>query len=213
LSYSIHLLSTYKHAQRQANVLSTWLKGYDNYVFYTDRATSVGNQVEVDPDDTYNSNGKKNLAELHRVYNERLYENTEWFLFCDDDTCVNLKRLEDLLPTLNKGEMYGSLLAGTWPRDTTLKYLSGGAGYLISSDLIRKLGPPSLKYLDSSFYSDVCVGLWARDNGVESVDVKGFHSQAPNFYSYGDSPLSEFYTFHYIKELSQMQDLIRRYND
>ena len=182
-------------------------------MFYTDKSTDIGNQVEVDPDDTYRSNGKKNLAELHRIRNQKVYEHVDWFLFCDDDTCVNLGRLEKLLPKLDQDKMYGSILRGTWPHDKSLCYLSGGAGYLISSKLISDKGVPPLNLLNVSFYSDVCVGLWARDQGIKMMDVPGFHSQSPRFYDMGDLGISECYTFHYIKELSQMQKLVSIYND
>lgn len=206
------MLSTHKNKSRQECLVSSWLSGVD-YVFYTDQSTGVGNQVEVDPDDTYTSNGKKNLAELLRVYRTNHYDNVDWMLFCDDDTCVNVKKLEELLPTLNPDNMYGSLLAGTWPGDRNLNYLSGGAGYLISSKTIKEKAVPQLDYLIKSYYSDVCVGLWARDNDIKMVNIKGFYSQAPEFYNLTDDEISNSYTFHYIKECEDMNRLLEKFND
>lgn len=213
MKYSIHILTTHKNKNRQKTILDTWLKEKNNYIFYTDKTTGVGNQAEVDPDDTYYSNGKKNLAELLRVYRTEHYKNVDWMLFCDDDTCVNLSNLEELLPTLDPLKMYGSLLSGTWPGDTGLKYLSGGAGYLIPSKLIEKKAVPDLGYLLKSYYSDVCVGLWARDNDIEMVDVKGFYSQDPSFYNLTDEDIKQSYTFHYIKECSSVKNLLSKFNN
>lgn len=207
MKYSIHLMTSHKNDQRQRDVLDTWLAKRENYIFYTDKSTGIGNQVEVDPDDTYTSNGKKNLKELIRVYDTQHYESVEWMLFCDDDTCVNLKALERLLPKLDQRKMYGSLLKGTWPNDTSLEYLSGGAGYLISTKTLESKGPPSLDYLNTSFYSDVCVGLWARDNQIEMVDVSGFHSQAPEHYNCSDEDICKSISFHYIKDKKHILEL------
>ena len=213
MKYSIHILTTHKNKNRQGVILDTWLKEKNNYIFYTDKNTGVGNQVEVDPDDTYHSNGKKNLAELLRVYHTEHYKNVDWMLFCDDDTCVNLSKLEEMLPTLNQSKMYGSLLKGTWPPDTGLEYLSGGAGYLISSKLIEDKGVPQLDYLIKSYYSDVCVGLWARDNDIEMVDVKGFYSQDPSFYNLTDEDIKQSYTFHYMKTHKAVKDVLEKFYD
>jgi hypothetical protein len=213
MKYSIHILTTHKNKNRQEVILDTWLKGRNNYIFYTDKNTGVGNQVEVDPDDTYFSNGKKNLAELLRVYHTEHYKNVDWMLFCDDDTCVNVSKLEETLPTLNQSKMHGSMLKGTWPQDKGLEYLSGGAGYLISSKLIEDKGVPQLDYLKKSYYSDVCVGLWARDNDIEIVDVKGFYSQDPSFYNLKDEDIKHSYTFHYIKTCNSVKDLLEKFYD
>jgi len=216
MKYSIHILTTHKNKNRQKTILDTWLKERNNYIFYTDKNTGVGNQVEVDPDDTYYSNGKKNLAELLRVYRTEHYKNVDWMLFCDDDTYVNLSKLEEMLHTLNQSKMYGSLLKGTWPPDTGLEYLSGGAGYLLSSKLIEDKGVPQLDYLIKSYYSDVCVGLWARDNDIEMVDVKGFYSQDPSFYNLTDEDIKQSYTFHYIKkheDVHRLMDIFNNEND
>lgn len=212
MKYSVHVLTTHKNKDRHECLVTSWLSGLD-YVFYTDRNTGIGNQVEVDPDDTYQSNGKKNLAELLRVYRTGHYKNVDWMLFCDDDTCVNISKLEEMLPTLDQTKMYGSLLKGTWPSDKSLEYLSGGAGYLISSKLIEDKGVPQLDYLKKSYYSDVCVGLWARDNDIEIVNVKGFYSQDPSFYNLKDEDIKRSYTFHYIKTCNSVKDLLEKFYD
>lgn len=208
MNYSIHILTTHKNKHRQEGLIATWLKDKDNYTFYTDRSTEIGNQAEVDPDDTYFSNGKKNLRELKRIYENNLQSNVDWMLFCDDDTFVNITKLEKLLPTLNKKIMYGSILKGTWPGDPSLNYLSGGAGYLISSELLTRLGYPPLALLNYSYYSDVCVGLWARANGVQIEQITGFYSQSPEFYTLDQEAIKEAYTFHYIKTQEQVEILM-----
>jgi hypothetical protein len=211
MKYSIHILTTHKHADRHQYILNTWLKGRDNYCFYTDKNTGIGNQVEVDPDDTYTSNGKKNLKELIRIEQEFLTDVYDWFFFCDDDTCPNLPAIEKLLPTLNPDKMYGSILEGTWPHDRLLKYHSGGAGYLISSKILKKYKAPSLNYLSMSYYSDVCVGMWAFDKGIQLENLKGFHSQPPEFYKYSDADCADKLTFHYIKTYDGMNKLWSSY--
>lgn len=213
MKYSIHILTTHKNKSRQECLLTAWLKDKDNYTFYTDKDTGVGNQVEVDPDDTYFSNGKKNLRELKRIYENKLHKNVDWLLFCDDDTFVNIPNLERLLPTLDKKVMYGCVLNGTWPGDPSLSYLSGGAGYLMSSKLLDILSFPPLELLQYSFYSDVCVGLWMRAHGVQFNNIAGFHTDIPEVYNLDKNYIKQAYTFHYVKECSQVQSLLEKFND
>jgi hypothetical protein len=213
MNYSIHILTTHKNKDRQESLLNTWLKGRSNYTFYTDKSTGIGNQAEVDPDDTYYSNGKKHLGELQRIKTNNLHEQVDWLFFCDDDTCVNLPKLESLLPSLNPYSMYGSCLSGTWPQDTTLNYMSGGAGYLISSEAFKSFGFPDPSLLDISFYSDVCVGIWARLNEIQLVNVNGFHSQDPTFYGIDKQDLKNCYTFHYVKNADLMKKLVEVFHD
>jgi hypothetical protein len=207
MKYSIHILTTHKYADRQKAVLNTWLKGRDNYIFYTDKKLDVGNQEVVCENDTYFSNGFKNLAELNRINFYNLHENVDWMLFCDDDTFVNLPKLELLLPTLDTSKVYGHIL--TWAVDRTLLYCSGGAGYLVSSKLLKKFGPPSFKYLNTSLYADVCVGLWCRENSILVENVPGFHSQPPKVYNLNEIEISNSITFHYIKTLDEQAELAR----
>jgi len=213
MKYSIHILTTHKHINRQKCILDTWLKDKINYFFYTDKSTNVGNQVQICDNDTYFSNGIKNIGELIRVYNLKHYENVDWMFFCDDDTCVNLRKLENLLPTLDKTKMYGHMLSGTWPEDTSLSYLSGGAGYLLSSDTLKKFKAPSLDYLKMSFYSDVCVGFWARDNNIESINIKGFYPHPPKDCKLTDNEIKNCYTFHYIKECNEVKDILKKFEN
>lgn len=208
MNYSIHILTTHKNKDRQRTILDTWLKNKENYTFYTDRSTKIGNQVEVDPDDTYFSNGKKNLRELKRIYENNLHKDVDWMLFCDDDTFVNIPNLEKLLPTLDKKIMYGYILKGTWPGDRSLDYLSGGAGYLMSSELLSRLGFPPLNLLNYSFYSDVCVGLWMRFQGVQFNNIPGFHTEPPEAYNLDKNEIKQAYTFHYIKTQDQVYNLM-----
>lgn len=207
MKYSIHILTTHKNFDRQKIILETWLNNKNNYIFYTDKKLDVGNQVAVCDNDTYFSNGIKNLSELQRVYSEKIYENVDWFLFCDDDTHVNLSNLEKILPLLDKFKIHGSINDGTWPEDRSLSYPSGGAGYLISSDLIRKFKVPSLDYLNFTFYSDVCVGLWIRDNNINMNNLTEFHGQPPEFYNLSPEEIRKSITFHYIKTLEDHKKL------
>ena len=79
--------------------------------------------------------------------------------------------------------------------------------------LIEDKGVPQLDYLIKSYYSDVCVGLWARDNDIEMVDVKGFYSQDPSFYNLTDEDIKQSYTFHYMKTYNAVKDVLEKFYD
>lgn len=207
MKYSIHILTTHKHKDRQKSLLSTWLRDRSNYTFYTDKRTDVGNQEVVCENDTYFSNGIKNLSELHRIYFNSLHHSVDWMLFCDDDTFVNVSKLESILPKLDPSKVYGQVLV--WAEDKSLRYCSGGAGYLLSSKTLSKYGPPMLDYLRVSYYSDVCVGLWCRDNEIPVEEIPGFHSQPPKLYELSEDQIKNSITFHYIKTLEEQKELLR----
>ena len=121
----------------------------------------------------------------------------EWFFFCDDDTFVNTKNLENDFEIFDKNKINGSVLEGTWSRDKTLNYCSGGAGYLIHKTLLEKVSK-NIKSGDSG-YSDVTLGICLREMGIENKNFDKFHSQSPKFYNFENETIKHEFTYHYIQ--------------
>lgn len=188
---------------RYYNVKETWGKNED-CLFYSDHEDNEKNIVKVSNRTDYHSNEDKHINVLHYVSNN--VEGYEWFFFCDDDTFVNTKKLEEFIESSDKNSVHGSVLEGTWPGDRSLNYCSGGAGYLIHSELLKNI-INHVKFLNSG-YSDVSLGICLRELGISSKDSIMFRSQPPSFFGFGLSEIKNYISFHYIKTKNEMEILL-----
>jgi hypothetical protein len=191
---------------RYSNITETWAKNSD-YLFYSDHEDIEKKIIKVSNRKDYNSNEEKHVNIIKYLYENLEKYKYEWFFFCDDDTFVNTKKLEGMLGTLDKNSVHGSLLEGTWPKDPFLRYCSGGAGYLISIDLLKTIGE-KIRILNSG-YSDVTLGILLRDLKISSINYDYFRSQPPSFYAYKNEEIPNYITFHYIKTFQDM-DLMNK---
>jgi hypothetical protein len=134
----------------------------------------------------------------------------EWFFFCDDDTFVNTKNLEKNIDLFDKNKINGNILNGTWSRDKELKYCSGGAGYLIHKTVLSKLST-TIK-MTGSGYSDVSLGICARELGIDFINYDGFKSQSPDYYEREIDTIKNMFTYHYISSdtMIEMYNLINK---
>jgi len=191
--------------ERYYNVVNTWGKNVD-YLFYSDHEDSDKKIIKVSNRTDYHSNEDKHINMIH--YLIKNIKNYEWFFFCDDDTFVNTKKLEQFIDKLDIESVHGSVLDGTWPGDKTLKYCSGGAGYLISYKLLSKI-INNVKILNTG-YSDVSIGLILRDLKIKSFNYPFFNSQPPQHYKIPIENVKDYITFHYMKSFDEMNMLFNK---
>jgi len=193
------------YSNRYFNVKETWGKNV-NCLFYSDHEDKEKNIIKVSNRTDYRSNEEKHINALHYVSNN--INNYEWFFFCDDDTFVNTKKLEELLNILDKNCVHGSVLnEGNWPGDRSLNFCSGGAGYVIHTELLKKI-TEQVKILNNGC-SDVTLGLFLRDMGIESINYEYFRSQPPEFFNIPLNETKNYITFHYIKTKELMNELLK----
>jgi len=158
--------------QRYYNVKESWGKNVD-CLFYSDHNDVDKNIIKVSDRTDYHSNEEKHINSLHYVSTN--IKDYEWFFFCDDDTFVNTQKLEGLLDTFDKNSIHGSLLdEGNWPMDKSLNFCSGGAGYLIHSELLTNI-IEHIKILNTGC-SDVTLGLHLRTLNIKSINHNFFKS-------------------------------------
>jgi len=132
-----------------------------------------------------------------------------WYFFCDDDTFVNVDLLINDLPTFDPTCVHGQAIQ-CWQPDTSLIYPSGGAGYLISSEVLPKM--PSIVSYPLTGFSDVTFGQFIRSNGIILKDNDKFKGQLPSHYGISKNDIHKYYTFHYIKskqELTEFNELVK----
>lgn len=199
------ILHTCTRPDRYDGIVNSWGKDVD-YIFYADCDNEEKKIIKVSNDSTYSSNEPKHINVIkYLIENDYQYE---WFFFCDDDTFVNTKRLESNLENFDSNKINGHVLSGTWKKDLTLSYCSGGAGYLIHKTLLTKISE-TIKTTDSG-YSDVSLGICVRDLNIEYNHNEDFRSQSPDYYKVDKSLIKDIFTFHYISSelMVEMYEII-----
>jgi len=187
------ILHTCTRPERYDGIVNSWGKNVD-FLFYSDCDNEDKKIVKVSDNSSYSSNEPKHINVIkYLVENNYQYE---WFFFCDDDTFVNTKNLENNLDLFDKDKINGSVLKDTWLQDRSLVYCSGGAGYLIHKTLLPIISK-TIKL--GSGYSDVSLGICAKELNIELINHDGFKSQPPDFYKVEKTLIKDIYTFHYIK--------------
>ena len=196
-------MHTQNQSGRYDNVVNTWGKNVD-YIFYSDHEDLDKNIIKSSNDSSYKSNEEKFCNILNLIPQE--YQNYDWFLFCDNDTFVNTKLLNEKLPDFDENIVYGQEL-NTFHRDRSLFYVSGGAGKLISNKILQliKGNVPNRK----TSYADVTLGYALRELNIPIQDYPLFKSQPPEFYGINDNDVQNFITFHYIKTTDLMYKLYK----
>lgn len=194
------ILHTCTRPERYDGVVNTWGQNVD-FLFYSDCENEEKKIVKMSDDTSYKSNESKHINVLKYLI-EKDYQ-YEWFFFCDDDTFVNTKNLENNLDSFDPTKITGNLLVGTWNKDLTLSYCSGGAGYLIHKNLLTEIFKV-IRITDSN-YSDVSLGICAKELNIEFSNHKGFKSQSPEFYEETFSDIKDNFTYHYIAPLGMVE--------
>jgi hypothetical protein len=199
------ILHTCTRPDRHDGIVNSWGKDVD-YIFYADCDNEDKKIIKVSDDSTYSSNEPKHINIIkYLIENDYQYE---WFFFCDDDTFVNTRRLENNLKNFDVEKINGYVLKGTWKKDLTLNYCSGGAGYLIHKTLLTKISE-TIKTTDSG-YSDVSLGLCAKDLNIEYNHSEDFRSQNPDYSKVDKTLIKDIFTFHYISSelMVEMYEII-----
>ena len=187
------ILHTCTRPERYDGIVNSWGKNVD-FLFYSDCDNEDKKIVKVSDNSSYSSNEPKHINVIkYLVEHDYQYE---WFFFCDDDTFVNTKNLENNLDLFDKDKINGSVLKDTWLQDRSLVYCSGGAGYLIHKTLLPIISK-TIKL--GSGYSDVSLGICAKELNIGLINHDGFKSQPPDFYKVEKTLIKDIYTFHYIK--------------
>jgi hypothetical protein len=201
------ILHTCTRPDRYDGIVNSWGQDVD-FIFYSDCDNEDKKIVKVSDDSSYSSNEPKHVNVIkYLIENDYQYE---WFFFCDDDTFVNTKNLESKIESFNKEKISGYILNNTWARDKDLVYCSGGAGYLIHKSILTKLSE-TIK-MTGSGYSDVSLGICARDLGIEFENYDEFKSQSPDYYKVELSLIKDIFTFHYVGSdvMSELYSIIKQ---
>jgi hypothetical protein len=197
------IIHTIAQKEREDFILSTWGRNKD-LVFYGDYETT-GNKylLKVSDNSDYTSGEEKQINAISTF--PKTHNNYNWYYFCDNDTFVNTKLLEEFSQDCDQNKIYGEI-ANTWPKDPSLSYPVGGAGFLVSNKILNFLS--NKVFHNSVNWGDVSLGLNLRHFKIEKTSREDlFHSQTPEFYGIQDTEIKNHISFHYIKNYETMAKL------
>jgi hypothetical protein len=211
--------TTKKHTDRIDNISKTWAEKIDT-VFYSDHSDPKNNVIKVSNRDDYASGEEKQINVLNKLSeltdgdDNSLLDLYDWVFFVDDDTFVNVENLESNIDSFDEDNVYGSIFDSTKDAENPMyvnkiipldaKFPSGGAGFLVSTKIIKGIGTFSNYH---TICGDVSAGLNFYFNQVEQVNSDLFNSQNPEFYGHSDEEISGMISYHYIKTFEEMSAL------
>lgn len=213
------VLSTKNYSDRIRNIRKTWAQDLDT-VFYSDHNDPINNVIKVsDKSDYYSAPIKQvnilnYIKELSDGEDNLLLDEYDWFFFVDDDTFVNQKVLESYIQDIDEDKVHGSIITSENDSinpvyvnkiiDLEVQYPQGGAGFLVSSKVLKKIGTFKEYRV---FHSDVIAGLNFHYNNIEYVDVPLLNRETPEIHSHSNEQVVGMISYHNIKTFDQMKTL------
>lgn len=196
-NYLILILHSHNTRERLKAILRSWGQNA-NILFYADYSDLLDKVMQVTKTPSYESGPEKILNCIKFLPQEHL--NYDWYVFCDDDTFLNLNLLEKVLPSFDKDFVYCNVIK-CWEQDPTLEYPSGGAGFAIPNLIFKKLRSESELY--ATRWSDVCIGLNFKKLNIEMKQEGRFHAHPPYKHDLKLYEVPNHLSFHYVNEEEQ----------
>lgn len=207
------------HDTRVKTIKQTWGQDIET-VFLSDE--NDGNDIigYSDVVAEYDSVFLKHLAFLKRYNNL----NADWYIFCDDDTFLNIPNIKNVLKKYNSedniiigsrcvlnndgtdahGDQTGFLMHTIHGDEAHLpvEHPSGGAGFIITKTTFLKLK----EYLKNNrkigfcYKSDVTFGFWVNQVKAKFIDNRLFTGNTPQVYNHTEQDIKNNLTYHYVNE-------------
>jgi hypothetical protein len=209
------VLTSSKLDDRIRRIKNTWANNIPT-IFYSDHEDVSQNIVKVSDRNDYWSAEEKQINVVNKIRDGLLNVLNEykWICFCDDDTFINTRVVFEELLYFNEMCVYGSIVEyDANPSNPIyknvkipmrLKYPSGGAGYFVSTSLLKVSG--KFKNYDT-LYSDVSMGMNFHHKKIQSVNHPLFCSTSPALHFHNDDVIITKLTYHNIKTDSEMEHL------
>ncbi|XP_021346821.1 glycoprotein-N-acetylgalactosamine 3-beta-galactosyltransferase 1-B-like isoform X2 [Mizuhopecten yessoensis] len=182
------------HESKARHVMNTWAKRCNKVIYISSKHNTTFPAVGLNV-----SEGRKHLTTKTMTAFKYIYKNhindADWFLKADDDTYVVVENLRHLLSSYSPKDPV--FLGQRFQRHVKQGYYSGGAGYVLSKESVRRLvkdGIETGNCSDTGQWEDVDVGKCMETLGIKlgnSTDSKGrsrFHCFAPENHLLGRFP-------------------------
>jgi len=190
----------------------TWAKNID-HLYFSDYEDEEYDMIKTTDNTTYVGAGEKGINFLNLIKdieynNEKVIDIYDWFFYVDDDTFVNIDNLKNFVKTADKNKVYGYIFDSEKNPDNPMyqrniiskisKFPSGGAGVLISSEVIKRVSNFEFFVVPSFGHDDVDMGLNFDMYKIEQVNSNLFNSQTPEFHCHNETQIKESITYHHV---------------
>ena len=150
--------------------------------------------------------------------------NSDWYIFCDDDTFLNVKLIKEFLSNYNcednicigakcvlnsngsdaYGTQTGFNMSSIQGADAMLpvEHPSGGSGFIISKCALKNL----IKYLKNNnnigrcYKSDVTFGFWLFKAETKIINCDKFNGNTPQVLNHTPEQVINNFSYHYVTE-------------
>ena len=196
------VIHTINQKNRFNNIKLTWGKD-KNIIFYGDYE-DLNNNIYKVSDNTHYSSGQEKQINIFQLLKTKFNE-YEWYCFVDNDTFINTSLLEKDLKDFNSNKIHG-YIKNNCKLYPGMQHPSGGAGFLIHKNVIKKLWDYTFTLVPDLIWSDVAIGLIANDLGIKFQKHNNmFNMYQPSRYNVD---VKTCYSFHYIKDYVTMDNLL-----
>ncbi|XP_066280709.1 glycoprotein-N-acetylgalactosamine 3-beta-galactosyltransferase 1-like [Branchiostoma lanceolatum] len=165
------------HDSKALPAYDTWASKCDRTLFITTKSHDFLPTVVLNVTEGRESLLQKSIHAFKHVYQHHLDE-ADWFFKADDDTYVIMENLRHFLSDKDPDEpvYYGFRFNSIRP-DTKNGYMSGGAGYVLSKEAVRRLvtqgmDDPRKCRLRSKAPEDLEIGRCLEKAGVMAGDSR-----------------------------------------
>lgn len=209
------VLTSFSLDERIQRIEKTWGKDIPT-IFYSDHSDNTRKIIKVSDQSDYWSAEDKQMNVINMIQDglENILTNYKWICFCDDDTFINTRVVYEEIDYFNQQCIYGSIvdhptnpsnLIYTKPGiPLKMKYPSGGAGFFVSTHLLKLVG----KFKNyGTRYSDVGVGMNCYHKKISLINHELFCSNTPTIHKHTDDVIKSKLSYHYIKTDSDMEHL------
>jgi len=181
--------------------METWGKNVD-VLFYSDHE-ELPNIIKVSNNSDYSSGEDKQINIINNFPDDKM--NYDWFVFVDNDSFVNTKKILSEIEGFDKNVVHGQV-CNCWSNDVNLFYCLGGAGIFVSKEILIKL-KGNLTH-NPVIWGDVSLGINLRNLNIQVINNTLCHSQPASYYNILENEIKNNLTFHYIKEKNVMEHLM-----
>jgi len=209
---NVYVITTKGNWLRRIAINLTWghrLKP----IFYSDH--SRRNVIKVSNSNDYSSGVEKQMNMLHLLKTSHRVDSPDmgefWYLFVDDDTFLNWRKIKGALGNLNPDFIYSELhdyeiqkengnsrILSTRRNYPKLTHgMHGGAGILISKQALDALNFIEID-LEGVENGDVAFSILAHENNISLCELKGLNWNNPKFYGHTNDQIDEQISYHYV---------------
>lgn len=209
---NVYVITTRKNWLRRLAISLTWGRLLKP-TFYSDH--SRRNVIKVSSSDEYSSGVEKQMNMLHLLKTTHQVDcpklGETWFLFVDDDTFLNWRKVKSVLVNLNPDFIYSELhdyevqkkngnyrIFSTRRNYPELTHgMHGGAGIFISKRVLDALNFIEID-LEGVENGDVAFSILAYQNNISLCELKGLNWNNPKFYGHTNIEMDEQISYHYV---------------